>query len=80
MLKMILVGVVAFGFGVFANNFVSKYEISAIKPAQAAVGGKNFQQLAQDQDLQRAVRYIVSRGCHARYSRDQRQLPVSCSY
>ena len=66
MLKMILVGVVAFGFGVFANNFVSKYEISAIKPAQAAVGGKNLQQLVQDNDFDRAVRSVVGRSCSVR--------------
>jgi hypothetical protein len=60
MFKIILVGVVAFGFGLVANNFVTKYEISAIKPAQAAIDGKNSQQLLNDPDFRAAVTRIVA--------------------
>jgi hypothetical protein len=60
MFKIILVGVVAFGFGLVANNFVTKYEISAIKPAQAAIDGKNSQQLLNDLDFRAAVTRIVA--------------------
>ena len=78
MLKMILVGVVAFGFGVFANNFVSKYEISAIKPAQAAVGGKNWRQLAQDKNFELAVRSSVGRLCSVTMRNPGNKAPVYC--
>jgi hypothetical protein len=61
MFKIILVGVVAFGFGLVANNFVTKYEISAIKPAQAAIDGKNSQQLLNDPDFRAAVTGVAQR-------------------
>jgi len=74
-----MVGVVAFGFGIFANDFVSKYEISAIKPAQAAVGGKNSKQLIEDFDFRLAVGNIVKRYCSVKMRKPGQRGNIHCN-
>ena len=61
MKKIVAVACVAFAVGMLAGELRHRYDIVLVKPAQAAVDGKDYYQLMIDIDFRHAVKSLISK-------------------